>query len=114
MFAQVLDAPHDVEARVEQGAAQAAPQRELWRAAVRQQVQALRFDPDNSDVWHRLGDALAQLGDRSGALTALRNALLLDGTRTDTQLALGKLLFDCGQLDHALVYFAGASTAGSR
>jgi cytochrome c-type biogenesis protein CcmH/NrfG len=87
-----------------------APDEFTVRAAVRQHVQALRFDPDDAATWHRLGDALAQLGDRAGALTALRNALLLDGERTDTQLALGKLFFDCGQLDHALVYFALATT----
>jgi hypothetical protein len=29
---------------------------------------------------------------------------------TDTQLALGKLLFDCGQLEHALGYLARATT----
>ena len=72
--------------------------------------QRARFDSDNANSWHHLGDALAQLGDAAGALTALRNALLLDANRTDTQLALGKLLFDCGQLDHALVYFARATT----
>jgi cytochrome c-type biogenesis protein CcmH/NrfG len=103
MYAPVLEAP---ECEV------ASASRELLRAAVRQHVQALRFDSDNAHTWHRLGDALAQLGDRAGALTALRNALLLDGDRTDTQLALGKLLFDCGQLDHALVYFARATTPG--
>jgi len=97
MHAQVLEAPECVDA--------AAP-REQLRAAVRRHVQALRFDPDNAPSWHQLGDALARLGDRAGALTALRNALLLDGARTDTQLALGKLLFDCGQLDHALICFA--------
>ena len=102
MFVQVLEAHGS--------AAQLAPRREQLRAAVRQHVQALRFDPDNAATWHHLGDSLALLGDRAGALTALRNALLLDGARTDTQLALGKLLFDCGQLDHALVYFARATT----
>ncbi|MEJ0085602.1 MAG: hypothetical protein WDO72_07970 [Pseudomonadota bacterium] len=106
MFAPVLEAPH----AAEQTAAETAPQREQLRAAVRQHVLALRFDPDDATSWHHLGDALAQLGDRASALTALRNALLLDGARTDTQLALGKLLFDCGQLDHALVYFARVTT----
>ena len=91
-----------------------ALRREQLRAAVRQHVQALRFDPDNSDLWHRLGDALAELGDRAGALTALRNALLLDAGRADTQLALGKLLFDCGQLEHALACFARASVTRLR
>lgn len=85
------------------------PQREQLRAAVRQHVQALRFDPEDAAAWHKLGEALANLGDRVGALTALRNASLLDGARTSTQLALGKLLFDCGQLDRALVYFARAT-----
>jgi tetratricopeptide (TPR) repeat protein len=72
---------------------------------------AQRFEPDDAESWHRLGEALAQFGDRAGALTALRNALALDGVRVDTQLALGKLLFDCGQLDSALVYFARATSS---
>jgi cytochrome c-type biogenesis protein CcmH/NrfG len=105
MYAPVLEAPE---------CADLSAPREALRAAVRQQVQALRVDPDNALAWHRLGEALARLGDRAGALTALRNALLLDGERIDTQLALGKLLFDCGQLDHALIYFARATTAGER
>jgi cytochrome c-type biogenesis protein CcmH/NrfG len=104
MFVQVLEAP--------ECAAGLAPRREQLRAAVHQHVQALRLDPDNAAIWHNLGNSLALLGDRAGALTALRNALMLDGERTDTQLALGRLLFDCGQLDHALVYFARATTPG--
>ena len=102
MFAPVLEAP--------ESAAELAPRREQLQATVRQHVQQLRFDPDNAAIWHNLGNTLAFLGDRAGALTALRNALLLDGARTDTQLALGKLLFDCGQLDHALICFARATT----
>jgi Flp pilus assembly protein TadD len=80
--------------------------RDRLRAAVRQLVQALHFDPDDASTWHQLGTALARLGDRAGALTALRNALLLDSGRDDTHLALGKLLFDCGQLDDALICFS--------
>ncbi|HLA69994.1 MAG TPA: tetratricopeptide repeat protein [Steroidobacteraceae bacterium] len=77
MFAPVLEAP--------ESAAELAPLREQLRAIVRQHVQALRFDPDNAAIWHNLGNTLALLGDCAGALTALRNALLLDGARTDTQ-----------------------------
>lgn len=104
----VLDAPPP--ASIEASAAERTPQRETLRAAVRRHAQALHLDADDARTWHDLGNALAQLGDRAGALTALRNALALDGARTDTQLALGKLLFDCGQLDSALVYFARATS----
>jgi cytochrome c-type biogenesis protein CcmH/NrfG len=50
----------------------------------------------------------ARRADRAGAFTALRNALLLDGRRAQTYLALGKLLFDTGWVDDALRCFARA------
>jgi Flp pilus assembly protein TadD len=67
------------------------------------------FDADDPDAWHSLGVALAAIGDRVGALTALRNAALLDGSRATTQLALGNLLFDAGRLDDALRCFESAA-----
>jgi cytochrome c-type biogenesis protein CcmH/NrfG len=69
---------------------------------------ALRSDADDADAWHSLGVALAALDDRAGALTALRNAMLLDGSRAQTHLALGKLLFDVGRVDDALRCFESA------
>jgi protein O-GlcNAc transferase len=65
----------------------------------------LGLDADNADVWHALGTTLAALGQRGAALTALRNAVLLDESRADTHLALGRLLFDAGRLDDALRCF---------
>ena len=97
MLAQLLESTELLEA---------ASLRDQLRAAVRQRVEELRLDPDDASTWHQLGTALARLGDRAGALTALRNALLLDSTRADTHLALGKLLFDCGHLDDALICFS--------
>jgi len=87
---------------------------ESARAAVRRCSRRLRFDADDADVWHALGTALAALGDRAGALTALRNAVLLDGSRASTYLALGKLLFDTGRLDEALRCFERATASGLR
>jgi Flp pilus assembly protein TadD len=63
------------------------------------------FATNDPDAWHALGIALAAIGDRVGAFTALRNAALLDGNRASTQLALGNLFFDTGRLDDALRCF---------
>lgn len=57
---------------------------------------------DGAAIWHDLGTARARLADRAGAFKALRNALLLDGGRAQTHLALGKPLFDTGCVDDAL------------
>jgi Flp pilus assembly protein TadD len=64
-----------------------------------------KFATNDPDAWHALGIALAAIGDRVGAFTALRNAALLDGNRASTQLALGNLFFDTGRLDDALRCF---------
>ena len=69
----------------------------------------LRSGADDAEAWHSLGVALAALHDRAGAFTALRNAVLLDGSRAQTHLALGKLLFDVGRVDDALRCFECAS-----
>lgn len=79
------------------------------RSTVSRSSLRLRLDDNDADAWHALGTALAALGDRVGAFTALRNAVLLDGSRASTHLALGKLLFDTGRLDDALRCFESAA-----
>ena len=61
-----------------------------------------------ADAWHALGMALVRLGERPAACIAFRNALRLDARRTQSQRALGNLLFDCGQFDLALRCFEKA------
>jgi tetratricopeptide (TPR) repeat protein len=78
---------------------------EVARTVVVRCSRLLRFNANDAELWHTLGTALEALGDRGGALTALRNALLLDESRAHTHLALGKLLFDTGRLDDALRCF---------
>jgi Flp pilus assembly protein TadD len=68
-----------------------------------------QFEANDPDAWHALGIALASIGDRVGAFTALRNAVLLDGNRANTQLALGNLFFDTGRFDDALRCFEYAA-----
>ena len=72
-----------------------------------------QFEADDPDGWHALGVALAAIGDRAGAFTALRNAVLLDGSRVNTQVALGNLLFDTGRLDDALRCFESAAAGAA-
>lgn len=67
------------------------------------------FDVDDVTCWCGLGVLLASLGDRTGAFVALRHALSRDATHAPSLLALGKLLFDCGQVERALQYFDCAS-----
>ena len=81
----------------------------IARETVTRSSHALRMNVDDADAWHALGTALAALGDRVGALTALRNAVLLDETRAHSQLALGNLLFDTGRFDDALRCFESAA-----
>ena len=69
-------------------------------------IAALRIDVDDVPAWCALGVALASLGDRTGALVALRHALSRDAAHMPSQLALGKLLSDCGEVEHALQCFA--------
>jgi len=82
--------------------------REVLRARVWHQLQALTVDARDAGAWHELGSSLMLLGDRSGACAAWRNALRLDSSRAPTQRALGNLLFDCGQLETALRCFEQA------
>jgi Flp pilus assembly protein TadD len=82
---------------------------EIARNAVAHCSRVLRMNANDADAWHGLGAALATLGNRAGAFTAFRNAVLLDETRAHTHLALGKLLFDTGRLDDALRCFESAA-----
>ena len=66
----------------------------------------LSVDAHDAESWHTLGSVLLDLGDRAAASMAFRNALRLDDTRRQSRLALGNLLFDSGQLEHALQCFA--------
>lgn len=60
---------------------------------------------DDAEAWYALGAEFIRLGDRAGAFAAFRNALRLDGTHINSQLALGNLLFDSGQCERALRCF---------
>jgi tetratricopeptide (TPR) repeat protein len=79
--------------------------RDRARAEVLRMAAALRIDSNDVAAWCRLGIALAALGQRTAALVALRHALSRDVGHAPSQLALGKLLFDCGQVEHALHCF---------
>lgn len=82
-----------------------ARDREGARAAVWRFTRRLLQREDDADAWHALGNALLWLGDRKGACVAFRAALRLDASRSQSQRALGNLLFDSGQWDHALRCF---------
>jgi Flp pilus assembly protein TadD len=81
------------------------------RAVVARFRRQLARREDDADLWHALGLMLSSLGDRAGACAAFRAALALDGTRRHSQRALGNLLFDSCQWDHALRCFELAEQA---
>jgi tetratricopeptide (TPR) repeat protein len=83
--------------------------RKVLRARVFHLAGKLSAGRGDAITWYRLGIALAELGDRAGALLSLRNALLHDPVHAPSQLALGRLLFECGQVEHALQCFEIAS-----
>ena len=83
--------------------------RKALRARVFLLARNLGAGPGDVTTWYRLGIALAELGDRAGALLALRNALLHDAAHPPSHLALGRLLFECGQVEHALRFLDSAS-----
>lgn len=86
---------------------------ERARFEVLRRASALRVDSNDVGAWYALGVALLTLGDRMGALLALRNALARNASHLPSQLALGRLLFDCGQVEHALQCFERANAIPS-
>ena len=84
--------------------------RKVLRAKVFHLAGKLDAAPGDAITWYGLGIALEKLGDRAGALLALRNALMHDAGHPPTHLALGRLLFECGQVEEALRYFAAVSS----
>lgn len=83
--------------------------RRRLRARVAHLAGVLGRAPGDAAAWHRLGEALEELGDRAGALLALRNALLHDAANSPAHRALGRLMFECGQVERALQCFERAA-----
>jgi Flp pilus assembly protein TadD len=81
---------------------------ELARVAALRLSRLLHSRARDADTWHALGAALVALGERVRACSAFRQAMEIDGGRRPTRIALGNLLFDCGQWERALQLFEGA------
>lgn len=86
--------------------------RPCHRAELSRLADSLRFDTGDADAWCSLGNLLAELGDRAGALLALRTALRFDAERAAAHVSLGRLLFDSGQVERALDCFDNALRLG--
>jgi tetratricopeptide (TPR) repeat protein len=84
--------------------------RKFLRARVYHLAATVDAEPRDASAWYRLGITLEGLGDRAGALLALRNALLHEPAHPQAHRALGRLLFECGRLEHALQCFERAAT----
>ena len=87
-----------------------APCRPQARLDVIFLTHALHGAAGQARAWHQLGIALAEHGDRAGALIALRHALACDFAHAPSNLALGRLLFDRGQVESALRCFERVTT----
>jgi Flp pilus assembly protein TadD len=83
--------------------------RKFLRARVYHLAATVDAEPRDASAWCRLGITLEELGDRAGALLALRNALLHEPAHPPAHRALGRLLFECGQIEHALQCFERAA-----
>ncbi len=79
----------------------------------RSRIRVMTPDHEVVHAWYELGVALSTLGDRLGALLALRYALERNEEHAPSHLALGRLLFDCGQVEHALLCFERANAIPS-
>jgi len=90
------------------------PGRKELRAGTWHRLHCLAPGARDADAWHELGAALMRLGDRAAACVAWHNALRLCNGLEPAQLALGNLLFDCGEVERALVCFEGMSGATPR
>lgn len=75
----------------------------------RSRIRVMTPGPEDVSAWYELGIALSTLGNRLGALLALRHALERNDGHVPSHLALGRLLFDCGQVEHALLCFERAN-----
>ena len=57
--------------------------------------------PDDADVWRTLGEALDRAGDQPGAITALRQAVLIAPRNAHARHHLGTILFTTGRAAEA-------------
>jgi tetratricopeptide (TPR) repeat protein len=79
-----------------------------WAQAAEYFRKGLEINPNDVSLRHRLGTALAQLGDKAGAAAQFEEVIRRDSTQARAHFSLGVLLNEAGQYDEAIAHFKTA------
>ncbi len=79
-----------------------------WAQAAELFRKGLEIDPADVSLRHRLGTALAQMGDVAGAASQFDDVIRRSPTHTRAHFSLGVLLNDAGRYDEAIARFSSA------
>ena len=80
-----------------------------WAAAAESFRQGLALNPRDVSLRHRLGTALAQMGDAPGAMREFEQVLQVDPTHARAHFSLGVLLVDAGRYADAIARLTSAT-----
>jgi protein O-mannosyl-transferase len=76
-----------------------------WRNSFNLFTHAAEIIPDNAVAFFCLGNAFAEIGDRTNALIFYSQSVATDTNYYPSQLSLGKTLLEAGKYDEALPHF---------
>jgi tetratricopeptide (TPR) repeat protein len=79
-----------------------------WAQAAEHFRKGLAIDPADVSLRHRLGTALAQMGDVGAAAAEFEEVIRRDPAHARAHFSLGVLLSDAGQYDEAIARFSSA------
>jgi tetratricopeptide (TPR) repeat protein len=79
-----------------------------WAQAADYFRKGLEINPADVSLRHRLGTALAQMGDKAGAAAEFEEVIRRDPTQARAQYSLGVLLNEARQYDEAITRFQSA------
>ena len=79
-----------------------------WAQAAESFRKGLEINPGDVSLRHRLGTALAQMGDKAGAAAQFEEVIRRDPAHARAHFSLGVLLNEAGQYDQAIARFQSA------
>jgi len=79
-----------------------------WEQAAEYFRKGLEINPNDASLRHRLGTALAQVGDKAGAAAQFEEVIRRDPTQARAHFSLGVLLNEAGQYDEAVAHLKSA------
>ena len=79
-----------------------------WAQAAEYFRKGLEINPGDVSLRHRLGTALAQMGDKANAAAQFEEVIRRDPTHARAHFSLGVLLNEAGQYDEAIARFQSA------